>query len=68
MCICEIKNELGQSAQIDMDSLWIYDSDDSFLCDFKINFCPVCGESKKDLVNQQINERLKEISKENHVK
>lgn len=39
---CTIKNELDQTCEIE-NSMWIYDSNNEFIGDFEIRFCPQCG-------------------------
>lgn len=39
---CIVKNELDQTMDVE-NSLWIYDSQNEFLGDFKANYCPFCG-------------------------
>lgn len=45
MCNCKLKNDLGQYLETEKDSIWIYDSMGEFFGDFKIDFCPMCGEN-----------------------
>lgn len=39
---CTLKNELGQSIEIEK-SLWCYEGNGKFFGDFDVNFCPKCG-------------------------
>ena len=46
MCECDHHCDLG-IIEIDDHSAWVYSSSGEFILDFKIKFCPFCGEEKK---------------------
>jgi hypothetical protein len=44
MCNCKKETDLVD-VEIEGNSIWIYEKDAEFLTDFKISFCPFCGEN-----------------------
>lgn len=44
MCELTIINDLEMVLEIEDGSIWLYESNGDFIADFKINFCPICGE------------------------
>ncbi len=63
MCNCKIQNDLNQTLKIHVenDSIWIYDSVDEFIGNFKINFCPICGEKVSEDFKNFKYQRMKSI-------
>ncbi len=52
---CEIRNEeLNESCVIYENLMFIYDSQDEFMIDFDVNFCPKCGKNLDDLPKNKI--------------
>ena len=47
MCHKELESDLGMSLIFEVDSIWIFDNQDEFLMEFKVNYCPICGEKVK---------------------
>ncbi len=48
---CAVKNNLDFEMIIQGNVAWIYDNEDEFFGDFKINFCPICGTKLKDMLS-----------------